>query len=379
VWRYDNAIPERKPVAKKLRIGVFYNQPVSGGLDARKYVTATGKLMNANGIRSHARVHGNGQGQTIDLSEFGVLEEMDDIRNALNNIGYRATTLNVDSDIFRLIDHLREEKPDLIFNLVECIENEADQEMHVAGIYELLKVPYTGASAFTLGLALNKPKVKEILSYHGIRTPRYQVFTAKDKIEPDAKLTYPLIVKPSREDASVGISDESVVYNLSELKKQVRYVHSEFEQPALAEQYIEGREVNVAILGNQKPVALPISEIDFSGLSQGMHKIVSYDAKWMEGTVAFKGTQGVCPASLEDHEEALLKDIALRCYRIIGCRDYARVDIRLTKNGTPYVLEVNPNPDISDDAGFARSAKAYGLTFDQVVARIVEIALERYR
>jgi D-alanine-D-alanine ligase len=205
------------------------------------------------------------------------------------------------------------------------------------------------------------------------------VFHEADKIELDPKLSYPVIVKPSREDASVGISDESVVYSLAELRRQVRFIQEEFEQPALVEQYIEGREVNVAIMGNRKPVVLPISEIDFSGLTDDMHKIVSYDAKWMQGTVAFSGTQGICPAKVTAEEEALLKDIALRCYRVIGCRDYARVDIRLTRNKTPYVLEVNPNPDISDDAGFARSAMAYGLTFHQVVGKIVDYALERYQ
>jgi D-alanine-D-alanine ligase len=365
-------------MGKKLRIAVLFNEPVSDRSESPGPLGRSQKAKQDLSREGNGR-NGNGTTSRIDLSELGVLEEMEDIRGALNSMGYQAVTLNVDSDIFRLIDFLRGEKPDLIFNLVECVENESAQEMNVAGIYELLKIPYTGAGPFTLGLALNKPKVKEILTYHGIRTPRHQVFRRREKIEPDPKLSYPVIVKPSREDASAGISDESVVYDLTELRKQVRYIHEEFEQAALVEQYVEGRELNVAIMGNRRPITLPISEIDFSGLAQGMHKIVSYDAKWVEGTIAYAGTQGVCPAPLEDHEEVLLKDIALRCYRIIGCRDYARVDIRLTKNGTPYVLEVNPNPDISDDAGFARSAKTYGLSFHAVVGKIVDYALERYQ
>ncbi|MBI4534851.1 MAG: ATP-grasp domain-containing protein [Ignavibacteriae bacterium] len=251
------------------------------------------------------------------------------------------------------------------------------QEMNVAGIYELLKIPYTGASSITLGTALNKPRVKEILGFHGIRTPNFQVFHASDRIVLKEGLDFPLIVKPSREDASVGIDDRSVVYNLIELRRRVRYIFQEFEQPALVEQYIDGREFNVGILGNKKPVVLPISEIDFSGLTDDMHKIVSYDAKWMHGTIAYDGTKGVCPAKIPSEQESMLKDIALQCYRIIGCRDYARVDFRLTTDGVPYVLEVNPNPDISDDAGFARSARVHGLAFHQIVGKIVEIALER--
>jgi D-alanine-D-alanine ligase len=363
---------------KKFRIAILYNEPVSNS----KGTDLVASALHARSNGSHGNgssSNGNGTAETVDASELGVLDEMEDIKSALNAMGYRAKTMNVDSNVFRLIDYLRNERPDLIFNLVECVENESAQEMNVAGIYELLKIPYTGAGPLTLGIALNKPRVKEILSYYGIRTPRHQVFQANEKVELDPKLSYPVFVKPSREDASVGISDESVVYSLAELRRQVRFIHEEFEQPALVEQYIEGREVNVAIMGNRKPVVLPISEIDFSGLTEDMHKIVSYDAKWMQGTIAFSGTRGVCPADLTADEEALLKDIALRCYRVIGCRDYARVDIRLTRNKTPYVLEVNPNPDISDDAGFARSAMAHGLTFPQVVGKIVDYALERYQ
>jgi D-alanine-D-alanine ligase len=287
--------------------------------------------------------------------------------------------VNVDGDIFRLIDYLRSEKPDLIFNLVECVENESQQEMNVAGIYELLRIPYTGASALTLGTALHKARVKEILTYYGIKTPRFHLVHPQDKGFLNGHLRFPMIVKPSHEDASVGISEKSVVYNLNDLRKRVRYIIHEFDQAALVEEFIDGRELNVAILGNTPPVAMPISEIDFSGLHAGMHKIVSYEAKWVHGTVEFEGTQGVCPAPLTASQEIKIRAIALQCYRVIGCRDYARVDIRLTREGVPYVLEVNPNPDISDDAGFARSARAYGLSFHQTIRKIVEIALERAR
>lgn len=366
-------------MARKTRIAILFNEPVTGVEEERKVVTETGKLQVADVKGRKGSSGANGNSEIVDVSEFGVLEEMEDISGALNAMGYKATSLNVDSDIFRLIDFLKDEKPDLIFNLVECVENEAVQEMNVAGIYELLKIPYTGAGPLTLGLALNKHRVKEILTYHGIRTPRHQLFEIRDKIELDPRILYPVIVKPAREDASVGITNDSVVADAAELKKQVRLIHGEFEQPAIVEQYIVGREVNVAIMGNKRPVVLPISEIDFSGLTDDMHKIVSYDAKWVEGTVAFSGTQGVCPAKLSAEDEAQIKEIALRCYQIMGCRDYARVDMRLTRNRTPYVLEVNPNPDISDDAGFARSAREYGLSFHQVVGKIVEYALARYQ
>ena len=371
-------------MGKRLRIAILFNEPVTDLEASRTYVSETGKIQDGPPVQISPRKSSEVSTRTktkqtpaVDLSEVGVLEEMEDIRTALQSLGYKASIFNVDSNVFRLIDFLREERPDLVFNIVECVENESIQEMNVAGIYELLKIPYTGGNPMTLGIALNKPRVKEILGYYGIVTPRFQVFRTTEKILLRDDMKFPLIVKPSREDASVGIEDQSVVYNPVELKKRVQYVFREFEQGALVEQYIDGRELNVALMGNKKPLVLPISEIDFSGLTPGMHKIVSYEAKWMHGTVAYEGTKGVCPANIPQALETKIKDIALRCYQILGCRDYGRVDFRLSKDSTPYVLEVNPNPDISDDAGFARSAKTYGLTFPEIIARIVESALER--
>ena len=366
-------------MARKLRISLLYNEPTTGTVGDRQFITQNGRLQSTGPApRPPQKAEKHVPFPAVDLSEIGVMEEMEDIKRALSTLGYRVSVMNVDSDVYRLIEHLREEGPDLIFNLVECIENESAQEMNVAGLYDLLKIPYTGAGAFALGLALNKPRVKELLSYHGITTPPFHVFDAPTRISLPSHLQFPLIVKPSKEDASVGISDLSIVTTEAELRKRVRFVLEEFQQPALVESYIDGRELNVAILGSRKPVILPISEIDFSGLHDGMHRIVSYDAKWMTGTVAYEGTKGVCPAKLPAHMEAKLRDMAIRAFHIVGCRDYARVDFRLAPNGEVYLLEVNPNPDISDDAGFARSARAYGLTFPQIVGRIVESALERH-
>jgi D-alanine-D-alanine ligase len=360
---------------KKLRIAILYNEPVVGTAASRKYISENGQLQEGPGMPARKRKSAIPAG--VDLSEIGVVEEMEDIKEALTSLGFKCIILNVDSDVNRLIRFLQEEKPDLIFNLVECIENESALEMNVAALYELFKIPYTGAGPLALGTALNKPRVKEILTANGIRTPQHQVFKMMDKITLKEGMEFPLIVKPAREDASVGISEKSVVYSLAELRRQVRYIWGEFEQPALVEQFIDGRELNVAIVGNRKPLALPISEIDFSGLDAGMHKIVSYAAKWLNGTVEYEGTKGVCPAQLPAAIETELKQTALKCYELIGCRDYARVDFRLSPDGIPYVLEVNPNPDISDDAGFARSARAYGFTFPQIIGKIVESALER--
>jgi D-alanine-D-alanine ligase len=365
-------------MARKLRIAILYNEPTSADT-TRKFVAENGQLKEGPApvktVRKEKAVPAVQPAH--DLSELGVLQEMEDIRDALSALGYRPSLLNVDSDVVRLIDHLRQEKPDLIFNLVECIGNESILEMNVAALYELMRIPFTGAGPMALGTALNKPRVKEILAYHGIPSPKFQVFRPTDRLVLREDMRFPLIVKPSHEDASVGIEEASVVSTVNELRKRIRYIFHEFDQSALVEEYIDGRELNVAVLGWKRPVVLPISEIDFSGLTPGMRRIVSYEAKWVTGTVAFEGTKGVCPAVLPQGVESRVKDLALRAYHLIGCRDYGRVDIRLAEDGTVYVLEVNPNPDISDDAGFARSARSAGLSFPATIGRIVESALER--
>jgi D-alanine-D-alanine ligase len=365
-------IPATKPRRRKrLRIALLYNEPIVGTAEGRKVLEAKGITTP---VAKGAMADKPGP---VDLSEVGVVEEMDDLRRALNSLGYRTTVFNVDSNIQRMLDYLRKDRPDLVFNIVECVENESIQEMNVAGVYELLKIPFTGAGPLALGTALNKPRVKEILTYHGILTPRFRVCPPGEPVRLFPEMKFPVIVKPSHEDGSVGISDASVVFTLTDLRERVRYIHREFDQSALVEEYIDGRELNAAIIGNTPPVVLPISEIDFSGLTEGMHRIVSYEAKWMNGTVAFEGTKGVCPARLTKRQAAAVRDIALHCYRLFGLRDYARVDFRLTKDGALYVLEVNPNPDISRTAGFARSAKAHGWGFPEVIGKIVESALGR--
>ncbi len=355
---------------KKLLVAIIYNEPTILTKSGRKYISEAGLLQEGSKVAASPQVE-------VDLSEVGVLQEKEDIARALQALGHKTLIFNVDEDILRLVNFLKDEQPDVIFNLCESIGNISSHEMHVVGIYELMRIPYTGSDPLTLGLALNKVRVKEILLHHGLPTPRFQLVRSPVRISIDENMKYPLIVKPSREDASIGIETASVVSTPAELKKRVRSVFEQFDQPALVEEYVDGRELNVAILGNRKPTVFPISEIDMSTLPKEYHRIITYNAKWMKGTEEYKHTRGVCPALLPPELEAGLKEMALKAYQFLGCRDYARVDFRLSKDHRPYILEVNPNPDISDDAGFARSAAACGFAFDDLVGKIVECALER--
>lgn len=327
----------------------------------------------------------------VDMSEYGVLDELKSVQRALAPTGHETKIVAVALDVYKLIDELRENKPDLIFNLCESLDGDPTQEMNIASLFEILKIPYTGSRALTLGLALNKRRVKEILNYYDIPTAPHYVCRNPAEFNSNGysklKDKFPLIVKPSREDASIGIENKSIVYNDSELKSRIEYILDEFRQPALVEQFIDGREINVSVVGNVKNdendlTVFPISEIDFSNLPSEYPKIVSYNSKWMYKTVEFAGTKAVCPAeNLSPELERKIKETAKKVYRIIGASDYARVDFRV-KDNVPYVLEMNPNPDISsdvdEDTGFTRSGKAYGWSYEELIQNIIKFASARW-
>jgi D-alanine-D-alanine ligase len=314
--------------------------------------------------------------QNLDLSIIEVKNEIEFVENSLRKAGFKVNVLPV-YNARRFINDILNLKTDLIYNFCEMVELESQEEVFAAGLFELVKVPYTGAPPMTLGLCLDKAKTKIILSHYGIPTAKFDLFNESIDGCKKINLRFPVIVKPVREDASAGINEKSVVYDRKELEERVEYIIKMFKQPALVEEFIDGREVNVAILGNNPPVVLPISEIDFSHLPSHLPKIVSYEAKWIPNTDYYEKTIPICPAPLEPELERKIKDIALSCYKIMGCRDYARVDMRIDKEGNPYVLEVNPNPDLSRNAGFMRSASVYGLTPEETIVKIAEIAIER--
>jgi D-alanine-D-alanine ligase len=361
-------------MSKPIHIAIIYNEPTVETENGRTFAYEAGVDHGPSGVWiSAARAEGK-----IDLSEVGVIEEKEDIQSALRAIGYETSIFNMSDDLDRFLAYLKAMQPDVIFNMVESLGDNAIHEMHVAGVYELLGISYTGSGPWTLGTCLNKARTKEIMLFNGIPTAKFLlVDDAATLNEKTFGLSFPIIVKPSAEDASVGIDNNSIVRSFPDLVERTAFIIKKFQEAALVEEYIEGRELNVAVIGNDPPTVLPISEIDFSGLPDNYPKIVTYDAKWMDGTKEFEGTTGICPAPLPADVEAEVKDVALRAYKLMGCRDYARVDIRLSKQLKPYVLEVNPNPDLSSDAGYFRSVRASGLTYADAIAKIVGFAAER--
>lgn len=271
----------------------------------------------------------------------------------------------------------KRKRPDAVFNLCESLRGDPRYEIPVPVILRSFGVPFTGSAPIALRLALDKANAQATLSSKGVTVPEGKLVGSLDALR---TLEHPLpaIVKPSREDGSIGIAASSVVHTRAALRRRARYVLTKMHQRAIVERFVDGREFNVSILGDTEPVCLPLAEIDFSGMPDGVPRIVSYRAKWNERTAEYKGTNPVF--GLED--EVLARRIrrsALAAFRALNLRDYARVDMRVDANGQAFVIDVNPNCDLAPDAGFAKAARAFGLDYTQLIHRLIGFALERGR
>lgn len=317
----------------------------------------------------------DGNSDSKDLSEHSFASNMLEIENHLKTFFTDVKSLPIDKNVNRTIEEITSYSPDAILNFVESVEGITYYEYCIAGLYELLGYQYTGNAPQTLGNCLDKKRAKEILYSNGINTPRAITLSPKEKItKKDVNLTYPLILKLVDEDASIGISENSVVNSYGELKKHFTFLTETYNKSLIVEEYIVGRELNCAVLGD-KP--LPISEIDFTGLPEGLPKIVTYDGKWIEGSTYYNFTKPVCPANIDSDIKKKVEKLAIKAYKALGCRDYARVDVRVSNDGTPYVIEINPNPDVSSDSGFARAAAASGKSYSELLFIITNFALQR--
>ncbi len=304
-------------------------------------------------------------------------DEVTAVTESLREGGYHPYVLAVERFSGDLVQALSEIAPKFVFNLCEEINGNCKLEMCVAGLLEMMDIPYTGSPPLALGLALDKFRVKHLLQAGGIPTAKGYLVPLGQQPSGIDDLRFPLMVKPCHEDASLGINSQSVCYDEEQLRKQIRYIHDFYRQEALVEEFLDGREFNVSVIGEQNPEVLAVSEIDFSGMPEGEPRIVSYRAKWDEESPMYNFTVPVCPAKITKHLEHRIRDIALRSYKCVGCRDYARIDMRTDSRGNVKVLEVNPNPDISPKAGFARAARAAGYSYSDIILRICEAAIKR--
>jgi len=317
------------------------------------------------------------------LSFAGIKNDVHFLKKSLKAIGHEPVIIPLEingSDhkysMGRFFSRIKNSDVDVVFNICEDINGNSQTEINIPAILNLLNIPYTGSDIFSLVMTNDKQKTKHILVRERIPTPRYRIYHSSQKIS--YPLKFPAIVKPNNEDGSFGIDSGAVVRNKEELEKRVAYILEEFRQPALVEEFLEGRELHVSIFGNYPDIEiLPISEIVYENFPESKPRITDYNAKWLEESEEYKNTPVRCPAELDPQLEEKIRRIAIKCAEIFRFRDYGRVDIRLDSKGKPHVLEVNANPDISPKAGFMRSFYATGRTYEDFIKAIVEWAAER--
>ena len=297
------------------------------------------------------------------------------VSDALRGDGCGVDLVPVVGDSFAFLDALKERPPDLVMNLCESLAADSRGEMAVPLLLELLQLPYTGSSGLSLALALHKATAKDLLRTRGVPVPEGVVIQRRDELK-KLKLPYPLIVKPSREDASVGMEFDSVAHDSPGLERAVARVLTKLHQPALVERFIPGREIYVSLLGNSPRRALPLTEIQFGSAFAGKPNILSYAAKWDQWSAECKDSPSG-PCVLEPALEKKCVRVALAAFEALECRDYGRVDLRLSPEGEPYVIDINPNCDLHPEAGFAKAALAAKWTYPALVRELVELAMER--
>ena len=302
--------------------------------------------------------------------------DREEIFDALQKLGYEPSYQVVDGRPQSLIALARCEA-DLFFNLVESFAGDDTMDMNMAGYLDLLGHPYTGAGPHGLYLAQDKALAKKIFAFHGIRTP-YFATSYRGKLDHSHDISFPLIVKPTSEDGSIGIDASSVVASVKELMEKIHDIHEEFDAPALIEEYIEGREIYAAILGNDNPEALPLVELDLSKLPEGTPRIAGKEVKWEKETEAYKVTKSAPVEDLDEETTRRLSEKAIAAYQALKLRDYGRIDMRLSKKGDVYVIEANPNPWLASGAEFAMAARKAGKSYNQLISEIVDLAKARY-
>jgi D-alanine-D-alanine ligase len=304
-------------------------------------------------------------------------EVVGQVNEALSKEGHKVSLIPVNDDLGKLISGLKSQQPDIVFNLCETFAGKDSFEMHVTAVLELLGLRFTGTGPVGMALRQDKALSKKLLQFYDIPCPAYAVFD-KDDLEFAGRMRFPLFVKPLRGDASLCVDDYSLVSDYESLITRAGQIQDELGQPALVEEYIQGRELYASVLGNTPPQVLPLVEMDFSALPAMHPRIYGWQAKFGTGTEQYEGTKSTVEVVLPPEVLARTIKVARDAARALQARDYARVDIRLSPDGTPYVIEVNANPYLEETTETALAALKAGIEYSALINRILELSWERY-
>ena len=308
--------------------------------------------------------------RTLDKKE---VEE--EVAEALTKLGHDPVLYELDGSQKSLLG-LAKVECDLVFNLVESFADDDTADFKIAAFLELLGKNYTGTGTHGLMLAQDKAVAKKIFAFHGILTPTFAK-SFRGRLDFSHDLQFPVIVKPAREDGSIGIEFSAVVNSIRELMERMDWLHANFDSPVLIEEYIEGREMYVGVLGNDNAEALPTVELDLSKLPDGTPRIAAAEVKWGKGTKAYRDTKSAIANDLPEETALAVQQTAIAAYQALELRDYGRVDMRLQADGRVQVIEVNPNPWLSSRAEFAMAARKAGRTYTRLIEEIIELATAR--
>lgn len=304
------------------------------------------------------------------MTEFHVIQ-------TLRELGHTVTVQGVGSDLPAIVNRLTELRPDLVFNMTEQFAGDRRHDKNITSLLELLGLPFTGTGSLGMLLCRDKKLSKEILSWHKIRVPAFLAFPLGKRVRVSKSLLFPMIVKPALQDGSVGIANASLVTNAQSLVERVEFVHERYKQPALAEEYIEGRELYVGVLGNRRLQVLPPRECFFPAEDRQGPIMLTYKVKW-DDVYREKWKIGFGFADLDEEAWKKIQRISRRVFQVLHLRDFARIDMRLRPDGRIVILEVNPNPDIAYGEEVAEAAEKAGLNYEALLDRIVREAMRRY-
>jgi D-alanine-D-alanine ligase len=296
-----------------------------------------------------------------------------DVASTLRASGHEVRCLGVLDSLTELRAAIADWKPDIVFNLLEEFDGIVTYDQHVVAFLELLRQPYTGCNPRGLLLSRDKSLCKQLLAFHRIPTPQFTVFGRGVRFRVPRKLKFPLFVKSTVEDASLGIAQASVVEDAAKLRERVEFVHEQVKSDALVEEFIEGRELYVGIMGNDRLTRLPVWEMVFGSMPDSLAAIATRKVKWDK---RYQARYGITTRAAEDLPPALvarLDKLSRRIYRALGLSGYARMDFRLTSEGAVYVLEANANPNLEAEEDFAESARAAGIGYQELLAKLIQL------